>query len=979
MRGARDIFVPGGGNGAGGGVAISASDSSISAGTLSFANGSGVTFGLSGSTITASVAAVGGAQTGISGIIVSDATYTSGTVSFSNAGNITIQSSVNGATQYIKLSGNAAQTNQSAIKGFGVSNTGATAGNTGISTGIDWVVAGSNLITLSQSTAVGGPNTVWVQHPAWLTTAMASNRGSDFVQATAAFAGTNASGTIASNGISVAVAAPIPIGTAVKAVASVGSTGTITRYAPEDHQHAGVAAFAVTNTGNTLGNTRSQVGTLFIAASGGITASQSTAAAGNDTIWLSVAAPVAQTAQTGISGIIVSDATYTSGTVSFSNQANITIGSSVNGATQYIRLSGNAAQTNQSAIKGLGASNTGNTAGNTGLSTGIDWVLAGSNNVTISQSTTAGGPNTLWVSGPTVGGAQTGISGIIVSDATYTSGTVSFSNAGNITIQSSVNGATQYIKLSGNAAQTNQSAIKGLGVSNTGNTLGNTGLSTGIDWVIAGSGAITASQSTAGGGPNTVWMSVAAQTNQSAIKGLGASNTGNTAGNTGISTGIDWVIAGTNNVTVSQSTTAGGPNTLWLSAPNVAAGAVTFSASANSSALGSVIFANSNNITFGLTTGSQITASFGGGGGGIGGGVSTGGNTAGSTGTVTTGNLVFVGSGVISLSQSTGAAGSNATISILAPATSSLVGTLGIGISTNGSTISVSNNPIAHFEPYPLFNALSTTWAPTSSSWYFVPFELAQPISGGRLNFMVAHGSTASILKESTSNFQTNSTGTLSVNFTYARKAALYSVGAGTNSTRLESVWSNQWSLSIDQLVKVASAAGPNMTVSVGATISMMSSLDSAGGVTTSTLGHSSTSAGAVSSIGTVGMTSILSSERNVLSSQLMIPIPFNTTINPGQYYLAHMWITGSTTATTGGVTTANVLSIVNQYAILGNTNTAARIWGQTAATSGSAPFMGVGVYSAGSAAPPATIAFSDLRTFASMQIPYWNYQNSTI
>lgn len=39
----------------------------------------------------------------------------------------------------------------------------------------------------------------------YLTTAMASNRGSDFVQATAAFAGTSASGTIASNGISVSV------------------------------------------------------------------------------------------------------------------------------------------------------------------------------------------------------------------------------------------------------------------------------------------------------------------------------------------------------------------------------------------------------------------------------------------------------------------------------------------------------------------------------------------------------------------------------------------------------------------------------------------------------------------------------------------------------------------------------------------------------------------------------------------------------
>ena len=45
-----------------------------------------------------------------------------------------------------------------------------------------------------------------------LTTAMASNRGSDFVQATAAFAGTSASGTIASNGISVSIGPYITTG-----------------------------------------------------------------------------------------------------------------------------------------------------------------------------------------------------------------------------------------------------------------------------------------------------------------------------------------------------------------------------------------------------------------------------------------------------------------------------------------------------------------------------------------------------------------------------------------------------------------------------------------------------------------------------------------------------------------------------------------------------------------------------------------------
>lgn len=95
----------------------------------------------------------------------------------------------------------------------------------------------------------------------------------------------------------------------------------------------------------------------------------------------------------------------------------------------------------------------------------------------------------------------------------------------------------------------------------------------------------------------------------SGINAFGATNTGNTLGNTGVSTGIDWVIAGTNNVTVSESTVAGGPNTLWLSAAGGGGGAsVNFSAGTTSGDLNSVVFSNSNGISFGLN-GSTITAS----------------------------------------------------------------------------------------------------------------------------------------------------------------------------------------------------------------------------------------------------------------------------------------------------------------------------------------------------------------------------------
>lgn len=60
--------------------------------------------------------------------------------------------------------------------------------------------AGLNLTSIS---ATFNSNSITLSVGAYITTAMASNRGSDFVQAAAAFAGTNASGTIASGGISV--------------------------------------------------------------------------------------------------------------------------------------------------------------------------------------------------------------------------------------------------------------------------------------------------------------------------------------------------------------------------------------------------------------------------------------------------------------------------------------------------------------------------------------------------------------------------------------------------------------------------------------------------------------------------------------------------------------------------------------------------------------------------------------------------------
>lgn len=121
-------------------------------------------------------------------IAASDKTYAGGVVVFSGSagGNVTV--GTNGQTVLFSAGGGGGgSVNFSA--GTTSNNLGAVVfSNSG---GVSFGLNGSTITATVQTN--------------YLTTAMASNRGSDFVQATAAFAGTSASGTIASNGISISI------------------------------------------------------------------------------------------------------------------------------------------------------------------------------------------------------------------------------------------------------------------------------------------------------------------------------------------------------------------------------------------------------------------------------------------------------------------------------------------------------------------------------------------------------------------------------------------------------------------------------------------------------------------------------------------------------------------------------------------------------------------------------------------------------
>lgn len=197
-NGALKITGAGGGGGGITNINVSAGTTSNLLSRITFANSNGITWGLNASTLTASHNGLTTAMASNRGsdFVAATAAFAGTNASGTIASN-GISVSVGNYITTAALSGDTSKYVQA------WELTGNTAGTTSSLQGTKLYFEGGNSITVS-----GNSNTVKFSVGNYITTAMASNRGSDFVAATAAFAGTNASGTIASNGISVSVAAP---------------------------------------------------------------------------------------------------------------------------------------------------------------------------------------------------------------------------------------------------------------------------------------------------------------------------------------------------------------------------------------------------------------------------------------------------------------------------------------------------------------------------------------------------------------------------------------------------------------------------------------------------------------------------------------------------------------------------------------------------------------------------------------------------
>ena len=290
--------------------------------------------------------------------------------------------------------------------------------------------------------------------------------------------------------------------------------------------------------------------------------------------------------QTGLSGLQNTETTYTSGTVELEGTNNITVFSTTG---QRFRISGANTHAQQTAISALydgansissgtvrltNANNVTFTINGQTLSgsvhaqqTGISGIqntettytsgtveLEGTNNITVFSTT----GQRFRISGANTHAQQTGISGVANSQTTYTSGTVSLSDLANITIRSTTGNQFQF---SVHAPETAMSA----GVSNLGNTGGDTTVNVGSRLVFRGSDNVTLSQST-GAGATTIGINAAG--GGAGQFSAGVSNLGNTAGSTGV-TGTRVVLVGTENMTLSQSTDANGATISIIDGPNL--------------------------------------------------------------------------------------------------------------------------------------------------------------------------------------------------------------------------------------------------------------------------------------------------------------------------------------------------------------------------------------------------------------------------
>lgn len=349
-----------------------------------------------------------------------------------------------------------------------------------------------------------------------------------------------------------------------------------------------------------------------------------------------------------------------------------------------------------------------------------------------------------------------------------------------------------------------------------------------------------------------------------------------------------------------------------VSVPSGAPSPVNFSAGTTSGNLGSVVFSNSNGVSFGLN-GSTITASAAGGGGAQ--SLYALGNTTQNSST-TLSSLSFNALGAMTWGYS------NGSIQVSAPATSSLIATGLVSISTNGSTISIgaAERTWSVWEPYPEYYLTgSVTASHSGASAWFDKVELPNVLAVSYIN----------VIKSMSGAGPTASTGTWKQS--YAHSISIFSrQDYGANSTNMSYVTSC------------------SIGISGGATFNSVTAQSFA-------LSWVTNSTGGTTSFST---TSSNSGWVSFMTGLKMWRIPLVTTLTAGEYFVGQQQ--GSTSSTTN---VNSALFSFSNFALLGQASglTIGTITSSGSIVSSNFAGQGFGMISSGGLVTNATMALSGI------------------
>jgi hypothetical protein len=532
-----------------------------------------------------------------------------------------------------------------------------------------------------------------------------------------------------------------------------------------------------------------------------------------------------------------------------------------------------------------------------------------------------------------------------------TSGTIRFTNANGVSF--SINGQTLSASVAAQTVQTVGLYALGNTTQNSSTTLDARTLSfNGLGNITVGysNGSIQISGA-GGGGGGTLSLYALGNTTQNSstslnitnvsYNALGAMTMGYSNGSIQVSAPATSSLSATGAVSISvngSTISIGAPNQTAQTQSNIQA----VYDGANSISTGTIIFTNANGVSFSVN-GQTISGSV-------------------AAQTVQTIGLYALGNTTQNSSTTLDAR----TLSFNA------IGGITVGFSNGSIQLSYPIiNTLNDYEPEPL---IATTGVNMSiGSWYFEPFIIPAYISGGRINRIIGFGAATNnmLMATSSASFSSATVGTRSIHVSYMNSLALYQLGTGTNSTRLESLWSNTFSFGLAQSVSVSTDGGSSVHVTNAATLSYIASINSAGSYTTTTLAASTNTSSASAAMACSAVTGGVSSIINMLSNIVIIPVGFNTTISAGNYWLAQAW--------TGGTTTAGTVGTAFTYSQNINLSAAAqgfKLWGQTTNVQ---LMPGAGNFTTTSASPMATVPFASIVTCATVMRNYWNYVNSTI